>query len=1363
MTAKIYIASKDAPLHLFNKQHLYLVYDADGDPTTTGDQEVIRGGGFPGDIEIEYAEELSESADNFELGEDYIDRNYTELDLGVQTVNDVWTNMLAAAAALGTLDGQLVTTPIGYNAFGPNSNSVTATIMYRAGLDIAEQHPLEGGSGDPIYLSKFTGANAYLGTDANDTWGIALNYAKTVVDQGGDDTYTLDASIAPGGVLTILEVAESASDNELVLENVDEGDVSVFKTRDGTLVVIANDKIVAWVPDQYTGDYPRLNNIHIVPTVGDPVDIVLDDPATIPIWDPSALPDDFVPDWLQDFVEKWVEAFSVGSPLVLDLDNDGVELTEFDAETTTSFFDIDADGFAEQTAWVDADDGLLARDINENGLIDDVSELFGSPSVDGFALLQVLDTNNDHVIDQYDEAWEELRVWQDANGDAVTQDGELLTLASLDIISFDLAGVVASTSTISGNPISHTSTYTIDGVGTRTIADVWFVHSDVNTVYNEEYERDSRTLFLPNLRGFGELPDLHIAMSGDEDLLDLVQQFVLDWNFERFTDSGSLDDDIREILFTWAGVDELDPGSRNGDAQQMGFMEKLTAKDYVQFNGTSNPMNYGAAFLLQEVWPRAYLYLKAQLIAQAGGAALFDTGTLSYNAWTGTLEGNMDVLEAVVGDLEGIADGLGSNEAAFWCEVIEFLAFTKGLANLTGTEEGWFDASIDATTDFATLDELAPYAVPTWTGVSAVGSPDDDVINGTGGPDTLDGGAGNDEVYGGAANDFLEGGTGNDLIDGGGDDDELYGEAGDDELYGTTGVDELYGGDGNDILDGGDGNDLLYGGAGGNVVYGGAGDDTYFYEGGDDIYDETGSSGTDEVIMLPDGIELNDLTFTRINGGYSLLIQVGDLGTIETPFFDQYASPHSSYRIEEIQFFDTSTYDLDSFTALTTIGTNGADDLYGVYTDTDIDDTIYGLGGNDIIHANGGANIMDGGVGNDTLYGYTGNDVYIASPGFDTITEVNGTDTIILPEGYTMDDVSFLRHAGEASALEITIDGLGQIKIGSHFSSSANAVETIELYDTTSFNLSALSVETRGTSGNDTIYGITAGSSIDDMIDGRDGYDTLYGDAGDDTYFFSAGTDTLFETSGEDTIRFRDGIDPGDIMMYRGTAGASFDALILEDQNGNKIMAWAHFTLEGGSDHSDYEIENVVFADTTTWDPLAMEIETRGTSGNDTLGGATGGDLSDEDTIYGLDGADSISGGTGDDILDGGDGDDALNGQDDNDILYGGDGEDTLYGGAGEDIFVLEDVTAFNDVEQVMDFNSSDDTLDIADILDGYYTYGVDTLTDFLQITDSGSDSIVSIDQNGGGNSFVQVATLYGITGLTNEASLESSGVLVTH
>ncbi|WP_306118877.1 MULTISPECIES: hypothetical protein [unclassified Roseitalea] len=64
------------------------------------------------------------------------------------------------------------------------------------------------------------------------------------------------------------------------------------------------------------------------------------------------------PDWINAPESAFGDAETEGSPLVLDLDSDGIELTTFNAATTTTFFDVDGDGFAEQTAWVSADDGL---------------------------------------------------------------------------------------------------------------------------------------------------------------------------------------------------------------------------------------------------------------------------------------------------------------------------------------------------------------------------------------------------------------------------------------------------------------------------------------------------------------------------------------------------------------------------------------------------------------------------------------------------------------------------------------------------------------------------------------------------------------------------------------------------------------------------------------------------------------------------------------------------------------------------------------------------------------------------------------------------------------------------------------------
>ena len=122
-----------------------------------------------------------------------------------------------------------------------------------------------------------------------------------------------------------------------------------------------------------------------------------------------------------------------GSPLVLDLDGDGIETIGTDEKV---YFDHENDGFAEKSGWVGKDDGLLVRDINNNGLIDDGTELFGNNSVlssgqkaaNGFEALADLDSNSDGVFNSSDAAWNQVKVWKDTNQNGKVDEGELLTL-----------------------------------------------------------------------------------------------------------------------------------------------------------------------------------------------------------------------------------------------------------------------------------------------------------------------------------------------------------------------------------------------------------------------------------------------------------------------------------------------------------------------------------------------------------------------------------------------------------------------------------------------------------------------------------------------------------------------------------------------------------------------------------------------------------------------------------------------------------------------------------------------------------------------------------------------------------------------
>ena len=139
---------------------------------------------------------------------------------------------------------------------------------------------------------------------------------------------------------------------------------------------------------------------------------------------------DLRPEAKENLKEKKTPTEETRSPLAVDLDGDGVETVSLDNGV---YFDHDGNGFAEKTGWIGSDDALLVRDLNENGQIDNGSELFGDQTIlsngekaaNGFEALADLDSNRDGVFDGDDEAFGEIKVWQDLNQNGVVDDGEL--------------------------------------------------------------------------------------------------------------------------------------------------------------------------------------------------------------------------------------------------------------------------------------------------------------------------------------------------------------------------------------------------------------------------------------------------------------------------------------------------------------------------------------------------------------------------------------------------------------------------------------------------------------------------------------------------------------------------------------------------------------------------------------------------------------------------------------------------------------------------------------------------------------------------------------------------------------------------
>lgn len=86
---------------------------------------------------------------------------------------------------------------------------------------------------------------------------------------------------------------------------------------------------------------------------------------------------EIVADWVSEVIGKIWDAIINGSPLVMDIDGDGIELSSLDGGDAV-YWDIDADGVAEASAWVTGGDGLLAVDLNRDGIVNDNTELFGN-------------------------------------------------------------------------------------------------------------------------------------------------------------------------------------------------------------------------------------------------------------------------------------------------------------------------------------------------------------------------------------------------------------------------------------------------------------------------------------------------------------------------------------------------------------------------------------------------------------------------------------------------------------------------------------------------------------------------------------------------------------------------------------------------------------------------------------------------------------------------------------------------------------------------------------------------------------------------------------------------------------------------
>ena len=709
-------------------------------------------------------------------------------------------------------------------------------------------------------------------------------------------------------------------------------------------------------------------------------------------------------------------------PLAIDLNRDGTRTLKLNGALN---FDIDGNGFKEATGWISPEDAFLAYDRNENGIIDDGTELFGDKTVtnttfgytgktaaNGFEALKAFDSNNDNIIDEKDEKFDKLLLWQDKNSNAVTDPGELKTLREHNIKSIDL-NYKNINSTNNGNFIRQTSKVTFNDGTTTTADDIWF-SVDLKDTIQPDIAIPNDIKALPEVHGFGNLYNLRSAMSKDSKLAGMIKEYM---NLDFEAKQEKLDD----ILFRWTETENIDKTSRGGniDARVLGAYEKITGKPFLQFGNNPNPWANAAITIKNRVKQfKDYLYASIELQTKYNG--LLDTKYQYFNYDEKRFGYDFSKINKKL--LQLYKDGK-YEEVAILSDLVRKAGGYK--PNLLDS----FNANL---TKLANGDK---YFISISSSVPLYGTKSNDNLRGTGGNDLIMGNAGNDTLRGDKGNDtyvfnrgdgvdtieesddekdridtlkFGEGITKDDLIfqrvavDGyysnyrvivsikGTKDqvilkDMFYNE---DKRYGITQIKFADGTtlsyedikrlaldgqeiEGNNQIVGFSGNDTIKGGKGSDSIYGRAGDDTIYGYAGDDYL--CGEDGNDTIY----GGEGKD----NLQGG------------------------------------------------------NGDDTLYG----DEGDDTIYGNEGNDILYGN---------AGNDTLRGDKGNDTYVFNrgDGNDIIDNYDSSndrmDVIKFKEGIRKEDLTFIYHGSNLSIKYGTGD---TITVSNYVSNTAYQIDKIEL------------------------------------------------------------------------------------------------------------------------------------------------------------------------------------------------------------------------------------------------------------------------------------------------------------------------------
>ena len=649
---------------------------------------------------------------------------------------------------------------------------------------------------------------------------------------------------------------------------------------------------------------------------------------------------------------------------MLDLDWDGGELVSL--EDSTAFYDIDGDGYRERMGWVSADDGLLAYDKNEDGVISGRDELSFVEYVPGARTdlegLAHFDSNGDGRLDGSDAEWSRFRVWRDLDQDGESDAGELQTLAEAGISSISLASDGAER-TVAGNRILGEGSY-IDAEGTGALYDAALRYSE----YGIREEADGGLSVSLDESGILCVVGTETGVTLDATALGVIgvvghdgaDRLVAGGDDGKLLVGGGGNDTLeggggQDVLVGGAGADQLSGGGGSDvlvvDASDFttGSVDGGAGFDIAFVEGETGVIANLAQYGLEAVFGGSgadgfsHSGTGSVLMAGGGGDDTLSGGSagdvLSGEAGADTLRGNggddvllggegADTLRGGADDdlyVFGRGDGRDEIQDRVVVNEVQLEAGTGDVLFLSGAigihdivlrlSGGALEIALeDPDSPNAAFDDLSDrVTIRNWTEdkskIETLAFGDGSRLNLKEVVSTYVASEGSSAVdLIGAMTAAYEGtlAEGADAYLGGTGRDVLVAGAGDDVLQGKAGDDVLLGEAGADTLEGGAGDDALAGGAGADSLTGGAGSDTAWYGGA--------SSG------------------------------------VKASLSDASAN--------------TGEASGDTYTNIENLYGSGFDD---VLTGDGSANRIHGGGGDDVVKGGAGADSLDGGAGEDTL------------------------------------------------------------------------------------------------------------------------------------------------------------------------------------------------------------------------------------------------------------------------------------------------------------------------------------------------------------------------------------------------------------